>query len=92
MSPSADILITAKSNMPLGEVEVTTVMSSPLTTAASSDSIDKIMGVMTEKRIRHVPVLLDGKLAGMVSIGDLVKAQHNKLAMENQFMKEYISR
>jgi CBS domain-containing protein len=82
----------AKSNLPLGEVEVTTVMSSPLTTAAPTDSIDKIMGVMTEKRIRHVPVLLDGKLAGIVSIGDLVKAQHDKLAMENQFMKEYISR
>ena len=80
----------AKSNMPLGEVEVTTVMSSPLITAAPSDSIDKIMGVMTEKRIRHVPVLLDGKLAGIVSIGDLVKAEHNKLAMENRFMKDYI--
>ena len=82
----------AKSNLPLGEVEVTTVMSSPLMTAAPTDSIDQVMGLMTDKRIRHVPVLAEGVLIGIVSIGDLVKAQHDKLAMENQFMKEYISR
>ena len=82
----------AKSNLPLGEVEVTTVMSSPLMTAAPTDSIDQVMGLMTDKRIRHVPVLAEGLLIGIVSIGDLVKAQHDKLALENQFMKEYISR
>ncbi len=87
-----DILYhTAKSNLPLAEVEVTTVMSSPLITALPTDSIDQVLGLMTEKRIRHVPVLCEGRLMGMVSIGDLVKAQHDRLAMENKFMKDYIS-
>jgi CBS domain-containing protein len=82
----------ARSNLPLASVEVTTVMSSPLITAAPGDSVDQVMGQMTDKRIRHVPVLSDGLLIGIVSIGDLVKAQHDRLAMENRFMKEYISR
>jgi CBS domain-containing protein len=80
----------AKSNLPLAAVEVTTVMSSPLITAAPGDSIDKVMGLMTDKRIRHIPVLAEGRLIGLVSIGDLVKAQHDNLAMENRFMKDYI--
>jgi CBS domain-containing protein len=82
----------ARGNLPLAAVEVTAVMSSPLITGLPTDTIDQVMGLMTDKRIRHLPVLSEGRLAGMVSIGDLVKAQHNRLAMENQFMKEYISR
>lgn len=81
----------AKSNLPLAAVEVTTVMSSPLTTALPSDTVEQVMGLMTAKRIRHVPVLAEGLLIGIISIGDLVKAQFNNLAMENRFMKDYIS-
>ena len=80
----------AKSNLPLAAVEVTTVMSSPLITAAPGDSIDQVMGQMTDKRIRYIPVLAEGRLIGIISIGDLVKAQHDNLAMENRFMKDYI--
>jgi CBS domain-containing protein len=82
----------AKSNQPLGAVEVTTVMSSPLITALPTDSVEQLMGLMTAKRIRHVPVLFEGRLVGIISIGDLVKAQHDQLATENWFMKEYIGR
>jgi CBS domain-containing protein len=82
----------AKSNQPLAAVEVTTVMSSPLITALPSDSVEQVMGLMTANRIRHVPVLLEGRLAGIISIGDLVKAQHDNLAIENRYMKEYINR
>jgi CBS domain-containing protein len=45
---------------------------------------------MTRHRIRHLPVLSQGRLVGIVSIGDLVKAQLDRLAMENQFMRTYI--
>ncbi len=55
-----------------------------------ADTIDHTLGLMTERRMRHLPVLQDGLLVGIVSIGDLVKAQHDRLAMENQFMREYI--
>jgi len=47
--------------------------------------------LMTTRRIRHLPVLAEGQLAGMISIGDVVKAQHDWLALENRFMKDYIS-
>ncbi len=66
--------------------------SSPAERSLPTDTVDQVMGLMTEKRIRHVPVLLEGQLVGIISIGDLVKAQHDRLAMENRFMKEYISR
>jgi CBS domain-containing protein len=81
----------AKSNLPLAAVEVTSVMSSPLITASTGDSIDQAMGLMTDKRIRHLPVIEQGRLIGIISIGDLVKAQHDRMAMENRFMKDYIS-
>jgi CBS domain-containing protein len=80
----------ARSNLPLAAVEVSEVMSSPLITALPTDSVEQMMGLMTAKRIRHLPVRLEGRLLGMVSIGDLVKAQHDNLTLENQFMKDYI--
>lgn len=72
------------------EVKVSEIMSTNLITATPEDGVEKIMGLMTQRRIRHLPVLSAGKLVGMVSIGDVVKAQHDRLAIENQFMKDYI--
>ncbi|HEY0590544.1 MAG TPA: CBS domain-containing protein [Thermoanaerobaculia bacterium] len=53
---------------------VADVMSSEVTSVSSRQSIEECMAVMTEKRIRHLPVIDEGKLVGIVSIGDLVKA------------------
>ena len=61
-------------------------------TGTPDDEVEQVMGLMTTRRIRHLPVLFEGRLAGMISIGDVVKAQHDRLAMENQFMKDYIGR
>jgi len=69
---------------------VSEVMTTDLITASPSDSVEHTMGLMTAKRIRHLPVVSQGRLVGLVSIGDVVKAQHDRLAMENQFMKDYI--
>jgi CBS domain-containing protein len=74
----------------LSEVKVSHVMTTQLITASPGDAVGRVMGLMTEKRVRHLPVLSEGRLVGMVSIGDVVKAQHDRLAMENQFMKDYI--
>ena len=74
----------------LAAANVADVMSAGLITASPKDSLDDAMGLLTQKRIRHLPVLVEGRLVGLVSIGDLVKAQHDRLAMENQFMKDYI--
>ncbi len=59
-------------------------------TVSSSDSVEDTMGLMTERRIRHLPVVEDGKLIGIISIGDVVKAQHDSLTMENHYLKSYI--
>lgn len=75
---------------PLDRVEVNEIMSTDLVTGAPDDGVEQIMGLMTARRIRHLPVLAEGRLVGIVSIGDLVKAQHDRLAMENRFMKDYI--
>jgi CBS domain-containing protein len=59
-------------------------------TVSSSDSVEDTMGLMTERRIRHLPVVEDGTLIGIISIGDVVKAQHDSLTMENHYLKSYI--
>jgi CBS domain-containing protein len=74
----------------LRQMKVSEVMSTTLITAEPTDSINDLMGVMTTNRIRHVPVVCEERLVGMVSIGDLLKAQHDQLIAENQFMRDYI--
>jgi len=58
--------------------------------ASPSDQVADIMCIMTERRIRHVPVVEHGRLVGIVSIGDTVKAQHDELCRENHYLKSYI--
>ena len=74
----------------LNDVLVCESMSVNVMTGSPDDEVDDIMGLMTRKRIRHLPILKDGLLAGMISIGDVVKAQHSRLSMENHYLKEYI--
>ncbi len=59
-------------------------------TATLDDEIADTMGAMTEHRIRHLPVIDNGSLVGLISIGDVVKAQHNELCRENHYLKSYI--
>ena len=54
------------------------------------DSIEDTMGLMTRMRIRHLPVIEDSQLLGLVSIGDIVKTQHDQLTMENHYLKSYL--
>jgi len=65
-------------------------MTRDLITADPEDDVEDVMGLMTYYRIRHLPVLAEGDLAGVVSIGDIVKAQHEELSTENRFLKQYI--
>lgn len=80
----------SRSGHNLETTRVEEVMSTDLSTASPGDLVENMMGLMTKKRIRHLPVLTEGRLVGLVSIGDIVKAQHDHLALENQFMKDYI--
>ena len=86
-----DILrATAKRLGTLEQLTVKDFMTSSVITGLAEDTVEEIMGVMTTKRIRHLPILDSGRLAGMISIGDLVKAQHDQLCMENYYLKSYI--
>jgi CBS domain-containing protein len=80
----------ASGHKPLDATRADEAMSTDLVTGTPDSTVEDTMGLMTERRIRHLPVLCEGKLVGMVSIGDVVKAQHDHLAMENHFMKDYI--
>lgn len=76
-----------------GALESTTVercMSRQVATVSPQDEVETVMGQMTERRIRHMPVLLDGRLVGMISIGDVVKAHHDSLCLENHYLKSYL--
>jgi CBS domain-containing protein len=59
-------------------------------TAHLDDEIGDAMGEMTTRRIRHLPVMDGQRLVGIISIGDLVKAQHAELCRENHYLKNYI--
>ena len=74
----------------LAEIPVTERMTRNVVTGSPSDDVNDIMGLMTEKRLRHLPILNGESLAGLISIGDIVKAQHDRLSMENQALKDYI--
>ena len=56
-----------------------------------STSVDEALGLMTERRFRHLPVVEDGKLLGLVSIGDLVKVKLDEAAQESQALRAYIA-
>ena len=75
----------------LSEVTVAEIMSSPLIVVTPETSIDECMALMTDRRIRHVPVVEGNEVVGMVSIGDLVKFKSKKQSFEIQYLTEYIT-
>jgi CBS domain-containing protein len=53
--------------------------------------VDSLSALMTHNRVRHVPVVVDGRLAGIVSIGDVVKTRMEELEREHQHLQAYIT-
>ena len=72
-------------------LRVVDVMTTDIRVGSPNDSVEDTMGLMTTLRIRHLPVVEGGKLRGLVSIGDVVKMQHDQLTMENHYLKNYLS-
>jgi CBS domain-containing protein len=71
---------------PVGEI-----MTSPLIVVTTETSIDECMAVMTDRRIRHLPVVDGGEVVGVVSIGDLVKFKSKQQSFEIQYLTDYVS-
>jgi len=71
-----------------GARRVTEIMVSQPVTVADSDTVDHVMAVMTHQRTRHVPVLRDGRVAGILSIGDVLKSRLDEKTLENAVLRD----
>jgi CBS domain-containing protein len=69
---------------------VNVAMTSAVRTCTPTDTVEELMAVMTEHRIRHLPVMADGGLAGIISIGDVVKHRVEALEDERRQLTDYI--
>jgi CBS domain-containing protein len=70
---------------------VTELMRTPVVTCSPDDPVTGLMATMTQKRCRHVPVLHEGRLIGVVSIGDVVKHRLKEIEDEAQVLRDYIT-
>lgn len=73
------------------EKRVSDLMTTRVVTCSSKDPVAAIMGMMTAQRFRHVPVVDDGKLVGIISIGDVVKSRIEEAEAEVDALRQYIS-
>ena len=69
---------------------VSSIMSSPVHTCGTDATVNELMEVMTERRFRHVPVVVDGRLLGIMSIGDVVKSRMSELQFERDQLDSYV--
>ena len=70
---------------------VSDIMTTLVATCSPDDTLDSLSALMTKNRVRHVPVVVDGRLAGIVSIGDVVKTRMEELEREQQQLQAYIT-
>lgn len=72
------------------EAAAESAMTKDVVTAGPADTLDQLLARMTDRRIRHLPVIVEGVLAGIVSIGDVVKAKIELAESEAAAMRDYI--
>lgn len=70
---------------------VSAIMTTVVATCSPNDSVDSLSALMTTNRVRHIPVIEDGRLAGIVSIGDVVKTRMEELEAEQEQLHAYIT-
>ena len=73
------------------DMAVSEIMTADVHTCVPDDAVRTVAATMTNHRFRHVPVVVDGVLSGIVSIGDLVKSRVDELETEHDQLVEYIS-
>ena len=73
------------------DTSVSEIMTAPLIVVQPETSVEECMAVMTDRRIRHMPVVDDGDVVAMVSIGDIVKYQSTQQSFKIQYLTDYIT-
>ena len=81
----------AKRGPDLLSAKIDTIMTREVVTCGESETINRVMGRMTRGRFRHLPVVENGRLVGIVSIGDVVKARIEEVEHEAEDMRTYIA-
>lgn len=71
---------------------ISEIMTTDVVTCGPPDSLDSLAQTMTERRIRHMPVVEDGRLTGIISIGDVVKSRISQLESDREQLESYIAR
>ncbi|MBY9065133.1 CBS domain-containing protein [Sphingomonas yunnanensis] len=84
------VRLLAGSDSDVLQARVQDVMTAPALSAAPGDAVLAALSLMTQRRIRHLPVVEDGELRGIVSIGDLVKFRIERIEAEAAAMRDYI--
>jgi CBS domain-containing protein len=72
------------------DAPVSAIMSADVRSCEGHDTVDEVMALMTELRVRHVPVVRNGALEGIVSIGDVVKSRMSELTFERDQLDSYV--
>ena len=72
------------------DAPVSMIMTEDVRTCTGADGLTDLMQTMTEHRIRHVPVVADGRLTGIISIGDVVKSRIGELEFERDQLDHYV--
>jgi len=75
----------------LGELTIGDLMTRDVITCAPDDTVEELMTTMTKHRIRHLPVMADGALCGIISIGDVVKHRLEEIQREAESLRAYIA-
>ena len=81
---------TAEDSTGLGSMKAEDIMTRNVVVALPDDTVDYVMEIMTQNRIRHLPIVDDGWMQGILSIGDVVNALRSKVEVENRYMRDYI--
>ena len=85
-----DVVRKLHGNEGLLDATVSTIMSAEVLTCEKDATVNELMSIMTERRFRHIPVVEDGKLTGIVSIGDVVKSRMSELEFERDQLDHYV--
>jgi CBS domain-containing protein len=86
-----DVLrLAAQDPVAMAGLKVEDIMTRDVVVGLPEDTVDYVMEIMTRNRIRHLPVVDDGWMQGILSIGDVVDALRTKVEVENRYMRDYI--